>query len=338
MMLHAGMILVVDDEPSIRTILTHQLEQAGYDVRSAADGPQALAILQRELPDLILLDVMMPGMDGYAVLERIRAEGRTHHLPVIMLTAKGEKSHVLQGLGAGANDYIVKPFAREELLLRITNLLALSRGQRDANPLTGLPGNRAIADELEARLRTGKPFGYLYIDLDNFKAYNDYYGYSRGDRVLTTLAETLTEVAARTAPDAFIGHIGGDDYVVLTGADEARPLADGLVEEFSRRRRYLYDPEDWSRGYLELPDRVGQLRRFPPVALTVVVIVDREGRFRHPGRLLAAVAELKQFGKQHPGDIVVQDRRTPADTGVEAPITAGTFADHANGREEDDDT
>jgi len=331
-------ILVVDDEPAIRTILRHQLAGAGYRVLLAADGRTALEQLDRELPDLVLLDVMMPGMDGREVLRRIRSDPRHHHLPVVMLTARGERSHVLRGLEDGANDYIVKPFAHQELLLRVGNLLELSRGQRDANPLTGLPGNRAIASELRDRISRGEPYGYLYIDLDSFKPYNDHYGYSRGDRVLTTLADILVEVSEKLAPGTFVGHVGGDDFVVLTADRVARPLADRIVAEFADRRRFLYDPEDWSRGYLELPDRQGELRRFPPLALTVIVVVDRERRFGHPGQLQSAVAELKRFGKQQPGDIVVQERRTTADaqTGQQVGVTGGVAADSE--RESDDGT
>ena len=333
-------ILVVDDEPAIRTILEYQLTQAGYRVATAADGEEALAYLADELPDLVLLDVMMPGLDGHAVLARLRADSRTQHLPVVMLTAKGERAHVLQGLEAGANDYIVKPFARDEQLLRVGNLLELSSWQRDANPLTGLPGNRAIAAELQRRLEGGEPFGYLYIDLDGFKPYNDHYGYSRGDRVLTTLADILVAAARDLDPRIFVGHVGGDDFVALTPPDAARPLADTVVAAFDRRRRYLYDPEDWTRGYLELPDRQGQLRRFPPVALTIIVVVDRDGSYRHPGQLQAVVAELKRYGKQQPGDIVVQDRRRTADVPAGSPVGVTPGPDPAGKTEweSDDDT
>ena len=333
-------ILVVDDEPSIRTILEHQLAEAGYTVSCAASGEEALAHLTGELPDLVLLDVMMPDLDGHAVLKRIRAESRTHHLPVIMLTARGERKHVLEGLEAGANDYIVKPFSREELLLRVGNLLELSRWQLEANPLTGLPGNRAITEELRRRLAGEEPFGYLYIDLDGFKPYNDHYGYARGDKVLTTLADILVEAARATDPRIFVGHVGGDDFVALAPAAAARPLADAVVAAFAERRRFLYDPEDWSRGYLELPDRLGIVRRFPPVALTIVVVVDRERRFCHPGELQAAVVELKRYGKQQPGDIVVQERRQAADVPAGAGVgpTGETVAGGDGKRETDGDT
>jgi len=305
-------ILVVDDDQHLRTILKHVLEQGGFQVVLAQDGRQALACLQRELPDLVLLDVMMPGLDGFDVLRELRARFRTHHLPVIMLTAKGETPHKVRGLAQGANDYLSKPFVPDELVLRVRNLLQLSRSQRDANPLTGLPGNRAIARELNRRLEAGQDFGFLYFDLDHFKAYNDHYGYVKGDAVLTMLADLLaTEVLA--CEDAFLGHVGGDDFVAVTQPPDADGLAGRIVAEFDARILEQYEPLDRRRGYIELPDRTGRLRRFPPVSLTVAVVVEQQGRDGHVGRLNAVAAELKKYGKSLPGSQIIHERRFPVD-------------------------
>ena len=130
-----GKILVADDEPHIRRILEFLLTGAGYEVQFAEDGQQALEAIEPFNPDLILLDVMMPKLDGYAVLEKIRSGLETSRIPVIMLTAKGEKGDRVKGLGGGANDYVIKPFDQEELLLRVKNLLMSTRNEREANPL-----------------------------------------------------------------------------------------------------------------------------------------------------------------------------------------------------------
>ena len=318
-------ILVIDDELHIRTILTYMLEQADFRVIQASCGTDGLAMLEDFLPDLILLDIMMPDMDGFTVLSQIRGQFRTHNLPVILLTAHGETDHKVRGLQAGANDYLVKPFVPEELLLRVRNMLQLSRNQRDANPLTGLPGNRAIDAELGRRLEGDRAYGYCYCDLDLFKAYNDYYGYSRGDRLLTMLADTLVSEIMRLDESAFLGHVGGDDFVAITGADEAEVFARNVVANFDARIAELYEPMDWSRGYVELPDRGGLTKRFPPVSLTVAVITDRDGRFGHVGRLNAVAAELKQYGKTLPGSVVVTERRGERDT-VE-PVVSATGTD-----------
>jgi len=304
-------VLVVDDELHIRTILTYMLEQEGLRVIQAASGAEALDIIAADAPDLVLLDIMMPDMDGFTVLSRIRGEFRTHNLPVIMLTARGETRQKVRGLQVGANDYLVKPFVPDELILRVRNMLEHSRNQRDANPLTGLPGNRAIHKEMRRRLATGASFGFCYCDMDHFKAYNDYYGYSRGDKVLSLLAEILTAAVIDCGGQVFLGHVGGDDFVILADEREAEPLARGVIEEFDAKVRLLYEPEDWSRGYVELPDRSGESRRFPPVSLTVAVITGDSERFNHVGRINAVATELKQYGKSQPGSVVVTERRSP---------------------------
>ncbi len=310
-MFDGELILIVDDEPPIRTILSYMLEKEGFRVQVAQDGEEALEWLKTNDPDLVMLDVMMPGLDGFSVLERIRGQIRTRTLPVIMLTARGDTPQRVRGLQEGANDYLTKPFVPDELMLRVRNMLQLSRSQRDANPLTGLPGNRAITRELEKRLEDGESFGYLYLDLDNFKAYNDYYGYSRGDRVIALLAECIAAVVEeRDSAESFVGHVGGDDFVVIVSEDEAMELAETMKNRFDESIRFLYEPEDWERGYIEIPDRADSLKKFPPVSVTIAVIIDTAGRFGHVGSINAVMAELKKYGKSLAGSVVVHDRRS----------------------------
>ena len=306
-------ILVIDDELHIRTILTYMLEQEGFRVLQASGGGEALSILDDSLPDLVLLDIMMPDMDGFSVLTRIRGQFSTHNLPVILLTARGETQQKVRGLQAGANDYLVKPFVPDELMLRVRNMLQLSRNQRDANPLTGLPGNRAIDKELRRRIEEGRDFGLCYYDLDNFKAYNDYYGYARGDKVLSLLAGILSRHVLGLGRGAFLGHVGGDDFVVITDIDDAVETARHVISEFDTQVRYLYEPEDWSLGYIELPDRQGEMRRFPAVSLTVAAVLNADGRYNHVGRVNAVAAELKHYGKSQDGSVVVTERRGDED-------------------------
>jgi len=165
-----GRILVVEDDVSLRTILRIQLERAGYDVRAAQDGEEALRMVAEDMPDLILLDVMMPGMNGYEVCHALKSDVTTANIPVIMLTARSEQEDRIRGLSGGANDYLTKPYEVEELLVRVRNILQWSQLQRAANPLTGLPGNIAIEKELRARLGGTRPFAFLYVDLDNAQA------------------------------------------------------------------------------------------------------------------------------------------------------------------------
>jgi diguanylate cyclase (GGDEF)-like protein len=304
-------ILIVDDEPHIRRILQFLLEQEGFAVQMAGDGEEALSILEKELPDLILLDVMMPKMDGFSVLERIRANFETSRLPVIMLTAKGESAEKVRGLKGGANDYLTKPFNHEELLLRMRNMLAANQAQRDANPLTGLPGNRAIERACQLHVEAAHPFSFMYIDIDRFKGFNDHYGYSRGDEAISLLAKVLRDCCQTAGLSSdFIGHVGGDDFVVITESPEAASLARLIIEAFDRGVRQLHDPEDYERGYLRVKNRAGIEEEIPLITITVALVENAQGRFKHMAELSDAVAELKRYGKTQLGSVVVKERRT----------------------------
>jgi len=224
-------ILVADDEPHILQILRFTLEKAGYRVVTAEDGEQALEFINEERPDLVILDIMMPKLSGYEVCRKMREDYRLSQIPVIILTARGELSDRVKGLEGGANDYLVKPYSNDELLLRVRNVLEWNVRQREANPLTGLPGNIAIERELKRRLGLKQPFAFLYIDIDNFKGFNDYYGYQKGDETISFLAGVLTKTVEKLGSrEDFIGHIGGDDFVMLTAPAKAEFMARYIVE------------------------------------------------------------------------------------------------------------
>ena len=304
-------ILIADDEPHIRRILQFLLEQEGFEVHMAEDGEEAWKAVASFQPDLVLLDVMMPRMDGFAVLEIVRAGFETARLPVILLTAKGEEQDKVKGLAGGANDYIVKPFNHDELLLRVTNLLEATRREREANPLTGLPGNRAIDREIQDRIATGQEFGFMYIDMDRFKSFNDKYGYSRGDRAISFLAGVLVGITQKYGSGKeFVGHVGGDDFVVVTTSKDAERLARRIIHEFDEGKEDLHEEEDFKNGYLEIESRNGQVERFPLITLTLALVSECQGRFEHPAQLSDTMVELKRFGKMKPHSVVVKERRS----------------------------
>ncbi len=322
-------ILVADDEPHIRRILQFLLEQDGYEVGLAEDGEAAWQAVASFRPDLVLLDVMMPRRDGFSVLEIIRAGFETARLPVIMLTAKSDVVDKVTGLKGGANDYIVKPFNHEELLLRVTNLLEATRREREANPLTGLPGNLAIEREIQSRLATGADFALMYIDIDRFKSFNDHYGYARGDRAISFLAGVLVSCAHKHgAGGDFVGHVGGDDFVLATGVETCDELARHVVEDFDAGVPALHDAEDAQRGWLEVENRAGARERFPLISLTVALIPGVHGRFTHPAELSDTLAELKKYGKATPRSVVVRERRQRAGD-PELILSGGVAADAA---------
>jgi diguanylate cyclase (GGDEF)-like protein len=304
-------ILVVEDDPHIAHILRFQLEAAGYAVRTAENGREGLELVLAEPPDLVLTDLMMPVMDGHELCRRIKDDFRTAQIPVILLTAKAEVGDKVAAFDLGANDYVVKPHNRDELLLRVRNLLNWSRTQREANPLTGLPGNLAIEREVLRRLDSHAPFVFLYIDADNFKAFNDHYGYQRGDEAIRIMARLIGDVLVEHGNrNDFLGHVGGDDFVVVTTPDRFEAIGAALIARFDREIEALYRPEDRKRGHIKVFNRRGEEEEFPVMSVTVAAIPSNRYRITHLAQLNDLASELKQYGKSRPGSVVVSDRRT----------------------------
>ncbi len=229
-------LLVADDDPFIARLLEIELRAAGYDVRVASDGNQALELAQERSPDLVLADVMMPNMDGFELTRRLRQDPRTSTVSIIMLTARGLSADKLEGFAIGADDYIVKPFDTPELLARIRGVLRRAKEMRAQSPLTGLPGNVRIEEEIDQLVESGREFALLYADLDHFKAYNDHYGFMRGDQVIQATSSLLEEVSREvTGAEAFVGHVGGDDFVLIVSPDKATDVAEAIGGAIRRR-------------------------------------------------------------------------------------------------------
>jgi diguanylate cyclase (GGDEF)-like protein len=303
-------ILIADDEPNVRQLLELVLRGQGYEVTLATNGAQLVRMAQERVPDLVLVDLMMPQLDGYEAIRQLRNDTRTAHLPMLILTAKSTLEDVVIGFETGADDYITKPFNIPELLARIKGQLRRADQPPVRNPLTGLAGNTLLTEELKYRLKQAEPFAYLYADLDNFKAFNDTYGPARGDRVITLMADVLTEVVGMHGGSGdFIGHVGGDDFAILTTPDRLDTLCQTAISIFDQRVRNLYDPDDLERGYLQGSDRQGVPRRFPIISISIGVATNRHRSFIDYEELSRVAAEMKQFAKQEPGSFYAVDVR-----------------------------
>jgi len=304
-------LLVADDDPFIARLLEIELRAAGYDVRVASDGNHALELAQQRSPDLVLADVMMPNMDGFELTRRLRQDPRTATVSIIMLTARGLSADKLEGFAIGADDYIVKPFDTPELLARIRGVLRRAKEMRAQSPLTGLPGNVRIEEEIDGLVENGKDFALLYADLDHFKAYNDHYGFMRGDEAIQVTATLIEEVAREvTSGEAFVGHVGGDDFVLIVPPDKAADVAQRIVERFDEHAPELYDGEDRERGYIEVANRRGELQRFPLLSISLGVATTDRRQYAHYAEVVAIATEMKNFTKATAGSSWAVDRRT----------------------------
>jgi diguanylate cyclase (GGDEF)-like protein len=310
----SGLILVVDDDADIARFVQVNLCVHGFEVALAADGEEALELALRRPPDLALVDLMMPRLNGLELTKRLRAHPLTTAMPVIMLTARGLTADKVLGLTAGADDYLVKPFDVSELVARIQSTLRRNQEYREISPLTGLPGNTRIQQEIADRLAAGTEFAVGHIDIDRFKSVNDAYGFGRGDEFIAALARALRRAVVDVGlPPAFVGHIGGDDFVFVCDPPQLKPLTRGAVLDFERAADALYDPTDAARGYLELTDRRGNVQHPNLVTVSIGVALSGNRPYSDPREVIQVASEMKSEAKKVNGNWVAIDRRSALD-------------------------
>jgi CheY-like chemotaxis protein len=267
-------ILVVEDERSLAAMLTALLAGEGYTVVEAYSGEDALNCALQAPPDLMLLDVTLPRMDGFEVLRLLRAEAKTMHVPVIILTGRDALSDKLHAFNIlHVNDYLTKPFNNDELLARVGALVHHAQTML-LSPLTRLPGGVLIERAIEQRFSAGEPWAFVYIDLDHFKALNDGYGFWRGNEMIRMLTRAVLAATAEAGnPQDFIGHIGGEDFVVLTTPDRMHPLCAGIIQHFSTTSQRFYRAEDLARGaFLAVGRDSAEQQLFPLVTVSIAAI------------------------------------------------------------------
>jgi diguanylate cyclase (GGDEF)-like protein len=305
------LVLVADDDPDILAIVKVNLELDGFEVETAVDGEDAIRKATAKPPHVIILDIMMPRMDGLTALHRLRSQATTANIPIVLLTARGLPEDRVRGLELGADDYITKPFDITELAARVRAVLRRTEAARDLSPLTGLPGNFQITGEIEKCIQEGRQFALVHGDLDNFKAYNDHYGFLRGDEVIRFCARCFAEAADSLGiSNAFIGHIGGDDFVAVVPPEMAEPFCKEVVERFDDGILDLYDTADALRGYIEVIDRRGERYAFPVVSLSLGVASTDVREINTQWEASAIAVEMKEFAKKQPGSTYRIDRRT----------------------------
>lgn len=287
-------LLVVEDDADIANMLKIYFGSLGYDVEVAARGSEALERTRSALPHLIVLDIMLPDIDGYEVCRTLRQSTRTSHIPVIFLTQKDERSDKLQGLELGADDYITKPFDIEELKLRVQG--ALRRAERESltDPRSGLPAGRLIEDQLR---RTIRESGWAYLDLriNYFEPFRDVYGFVAGDDVLRFTAMLLGEVVDELGtPNDFIGHAGGDNFVVITSETAAPAIRQRLKERFAEEVQTHYNFLDRQQGYIMAPNSEGKMEKVPLMTLAIGVVTPKMQTFADIREITELAAEMRR--------------------------------------------
>ena len=289
-----GRILVVEDDTDISNMLRIYFTSQGYEVVVTPRGGEALDRCRQQLPHVIVLDIMLPDIDGYEVCSRLRTNLRTSHIPIIFLTQKDERSDKIAGLELGADDYITKPFDIEELRLRVQN--AQRRAERESltNPTTGLPSGKLIEEQLRLLMRK-KNWGLLYIGLPGIEAFNDVYGFVAGDEVLRFAALVMGETVDRLgSSEDFIGHVGGDDFLIITTGDKTQAIAEALAKRFNAEVGTHYDFVARQRGYIVFKDQNGQEQRAPLMTMAVGSISSTTSDFTDIREITEAAADSRR--------------------------------------------
>jgi PleD family two-component response regulator len=289
-----GRILVVEDDFDISNMLRIYFTGQGFDVSVAPRGGDALEMTRKSLPHLIVLDIMLPDMDGYAVCKELRTTTRTSHIPIIFLTQKDERSDKIAGLEMGADDYITKPFDIEELKLRVTNAIARQERDNSLDPRTGLPSGRLIEDQLRRIIRTQ---GWALLDcrILHFDKFRDVYGFIAGDEVLRFSSLLMGEVVDEAGtPNDFIGHPGGDNFVIITTAAAASKIRERLKTRFAAEVQSHYSFMDREQGYIMAKGNDGIEVKVPLMRLAIGLISSETRQFSDIREITELAAEARR--------------------------------------------
>ncbi len=284
-------IVVAEDDDAIAHLLAATLGDAGFLCLRAHDGEEAISLSRREAPDLLILDIMMPRVDGFEVAKRLKADVLASRIPILMLTSLGAVADRVKGLDAGADDYLAKPFDLRELNARVRALIRASKRERDRNPTTNLPGANAVEDHVDLLLKKKAPCALLYVDVDHFEAYADAYGFRKADDVVGELGELILEKArAYGGASAFVGHVGGDDFVIVVDSpDHAEELAQDLVESFDSRVSRWYEGES---GAQQMAKRM---------TISIALVDTQKAGVKDTEELAKVLAHTKRASKKREG-------------------------------------
>lgn len=314
-------VLIVEDEPLLEKTILHLLTLWGYSPLSAKSGAGALEIARRESLDLILLDNSLPDMTAVQLLQSLKKELFTAYLPVIFLIEKKVFRRELMEKGVTPDDYLMKPVDPFDLRLRVEMVLRRTEHQFHANPLTRLPGSLTIEKEIEKRLSDQLPLSVCHYDIDHFKSFNDAYGYHKGNAVLHQTARLINQVMKSYGNESdFVGHIGGDDFIVLTTPDREDAVCLHSIQEFDRLIPLHYQETDRTKGFLFVKNRMGKMERLPLMTLSIAVANNQKRPLTNALHVSEITKEIKKFLKERQSgeSAYLIDRRTGDSKGREA--------------------
>jgi len=284
------------------------IEGGGNRVLLSSHLEEILKLSEEGKADLIIIDADDSSLDGYEICQKLKGLGLT--LPILILSSKRGKEDLLKWLRSGVDDFLSKGISDDELLVRIDANITRSQRILDANPTTKLLGNASINREIDKRIKSGVTFAVCYADLDNFKAYNDRYGYFNGDKIILLTSHILRDIVRDLSPgDNFIGHIGGDDFIFIVPPEKVDLVCGQIIKTFDTIIPYRYSEEDRKKGYIISTDRKHRAGVFPLMSISIGVVTNKTRTFFHPAHVSQIATEMKNYVKTMEGSRYAVDRR-----------------------------
>jgi len=305
-------ILIVHDESTDVDEIRRFLEEDGdrFFVQIAGSFFASLDAIYNDPPDLLIVNQSLETDAWKDLCSMIKQDIVFGHLPILLILQPLEQDFELDWEKIPVDDYLREPLNPEEIRSRVLLALARADRNRDANPLTRLPGNHSIMKEIQKRIKGGSHFAIGYVDLDEFKSYNDKYGFVRGDEIIKMTARIVTNSVRKLAlPDAFTGHIGGDDFVFIVPPDRLDSVSREIIKNFDLIVSSFYDEDDRIRGYIESTNRKGEKERFPIMSISIAAVTTEYRPIKHIGQISAIMAEVKKRVKSMKGSNYLRDLR-----------------------------
>lgn len=302
-------IYLIDDDNEIYKCITKLFQkEKEYKIHKAKTN-QIEGVL-KDIPSLIIINEDGVDEDTIKICDSIRGDENNIITPIIVISSNHDKDHRVKILKAGVEHYIKAPIDEEYMYYTIVNAIRLLYTNRGISPLTGLPGNIQIQTEIKRRLLNKEDFCVIYLDLDNFKAYNDVYGFLKGDEIIKFTAEVIVSCVHQDIPEgSFVGHIGGDDFVAIVPTTQCDKICQDIISIFDTNVLKFFTPEDIERGYIEVANRKGIIEQFPLTSVSIGVVVADVNRFYNMLEIGEVGAQVKHAAKSVMGSSYSVDRR-----------------------------
>ncbi len=302
-------IYIIDNTQSVLNVLK-QIFKNDVDYQFSSVKTEELNFALKNIPDMIIIDEDTIDIDIVELCKDIRENEDNSITPIVVISSNWEKEHRIKILEQSIEYFIIKPVDQEYLYFTIKNILKLLQNNRRISPLTGLPGNVQIQAEMKKRLLNKERFAMFYFDLDNFKAYNDTYGFANGDEIIKFTARTIVDNIHNIGMDnSFVGHIGGDDFVAITGVADYEKICRDIISDFDTYVLGYYNDEDVEKGYIEVANRRGIIEQFPLTSISIGVVEVTPGRFKNTLEIGEVGAQVKHQAKSIMGSTYIINRR-----------------------------